>query len=281
MAPLRPKTTPARGVLRSDPETLPIAVTRFEPPADLAPFVEHFWIVRWDLRAHGPRTQEVLPHPSIHWVNEYPRSEIQGIVRGRFTRVLRGRGQVHSVKFRPGGFSAFVDTPMHRFTGKRSSAVRVLGPVLRGVAARVRDCSDAEAVDLLTDVLRRLEPTPDPAARRAGEIVLTIAADHEIISVAQVCARSDISRLNLQRLFRRKIGVSPKWVIQRYRLHEVVERIHALPPGESPPWAALAVDLGFTDQAHFARTFRAFVGVSPGHYVKRLRSGAAAAAHAS
>src|SRR5262245_31522636 len=99
MTPLRRKTDAPRGVLRTRDQALPIEVARFEPPDDLAPYVEHFWTVHWDLRTAGPHTQEVLPHPAVHWVNEYPRSEIQGIIRGRFTRVLRGRGGVHSVKF--------------------------------------------------------------------------------------------------------------------------------------------------------------------------------------
>jgi len=269
---LRPRTEPTRGVLRSRPDRLPIDVARFEPPEDLAPFVEHFWTVHWDLRDHKPHTQEVLPHPSMHWVTERNKSEIQGIIRGRFQRALKGRGYVQSVKFRPGAFSAFADVSLHAYVNKRVPAVKLLGPRVRGLAAKLRDKPDAEAIELLTETLRSFEPRLDPQAALAGKIVEGIARDREIISVAQVCDRWEIAPLRLQRLFRRKIGIAPKWVIQRYRLHEVIERVHAEPPEAMPPWAAMAAELGFTDQAHFARTFREFVGVTPGQYVRRMRA---------
>jgi AraC-like DNA-binding protein len=258
-------------VLRTRPERLPIDVARFEPPADLAPFVEHFWTVHWDLRGVGPHTQEVLPHPSLHWVTERNKSEIQGIVRGRFQRELRGRGHVQSVKFRPGAFGAFADVSLHPFVSQRVPAVQLLGPRVRSVPRQLRDATDAQAIEILCEVLRSFEPKLDAPAELAGKIVEDIARDREIISVAQVCERWDIAPLRLQRLFRRKIGIAPKWVVQRYRLHEVIERVHAEPLGRTPPWAALAAELGFTDQAHFARTFRQFVGVTPSQYVQRMR----------
>lgn len=275
MAGLPLKTDSPRGVLRTRPERLPIEVARFEPPADLAPFIEHFWTVHWDLRESGPHTQEVLPHPAMHWVTEPDKSEIVGITRGRFRRTLSGRGYVQSVKFNPGAFSAFADLPLDVYVDKRVPAWKVLGPRVRGVLERVRGRSDAEAIEVLCDTLRAFEPKLDASAKLAGDMVRDIEQNREILSVAQVCARWKIAPLRLQRLFRRKIGITPKWVIQRYRLHEVIERVHAEPPTAMPPWAELASELGFTDQAHFARTFRELVGVTPGRYVRRMREPAA------
>jgi AraC-like DNA-binding protein len=75
----------------------------------------------------------------------------------------------------------------------------------------------------------------------------------------------------LQRLFREYVGVSPKWVIQRYRLFEAAERLSA---GEVDD-AQLARELGYFDQAHFIRDFKAVVGRSPQAFVRDLASGSA------
>jgi AraC-like DNA-binding protein len=53
-------------------------------------------------------------------------------------------------------------------------------------------------------------------------------------------------------------------VIRRYRLHEAAEQLKGPDP---PPLAALAAALGYADQAHFARDFKAVVGRTPAVFV--------------
>lgn len=115
--------------------------------------------------------------------------------------------------------------------------------------------------------LCRLAPAPDERAELAGCIVARAAADREITRVEHLVRESGIGARALQRLFADYVGVSPKWVIQRYRLHEAAERIAA---GAVRDWAALALDLGYADQAHFIRDFRHWVGCSPGEYSREL-----------
>jgi len=47
---------------------------------------------------------------------------------------------------------------------------------------------------------------------------------------------------SLQRLFQEYVGVAPKWVIRRYRLHEVAAAIRD--GSGNPDWAELALDWG-------------------------------------
>jgi len=89
--------------------------------------------------------------------------------------------------------------------------------------------------------------TTDPALRRVGELA----------------AASGTSARSLQRLFADYVGVSPKWVMRRARLHEAAERADG---GELVDWAELAADLGYSDQAHLTRDFTATIGVPPTHY---------------
>jgi AraC-like DNA-binding protein len=56
-------------------------------------------------------------------------------------------------------------------------------------------------------------------------------------------------------------------VIQRYRLHEAIERVAE---GQIVDWSALAADLGYFDQAHFIKDFKALVGKSPTEYTRSL-----------
>ena len=74
---------------------------------------------------------------------------------------------------------------------------------------------------------------------------------------------SGLTARSLQRLFAEYVGVSPKWVMRRARLHEAAQRASG---GEPIDWAELAADLGYADQAHLSRDFTATLGVSPTKY---------------
>lgn len=85
--------------------------------------------------------------------------------------------------------------------------------------------------------------------------------------VADFADAHNMSVRSLQRLFSAYVGVSPKWVILRYRIHEALA--HATThtdPGTD--WATLANDLGYADQAHLIRDFTRTVGVPPAAYAQ-------------
>lgn len=124
---------------------------------------------------------------------------------------------------------------------------------------------DASMVALAEAFLRQHLPAMDPLVIHAGEIVDGIVHDRTLTSVEQLVRRWDIDKRRLQRLFSEYVGVGPKWVINRYRLHEAVER---LAQGGAVDWAQLALDLGYFDQAHFIRDFRKLVGRPPAAYTR-------------
>lgn len=72
----------------------------------------------------------------------------------------------------------------------------------------------------------------------------------------------------LQRLFADHVGVSPKWLLRRFRLQDVTDTLAAA-PGAPVDWAGLAADLGYVDQAHLSRDFAAMFGEPPTTYAAR------------
>ena len=110
----------------------------------------------------------------------------------------------------------------------------------------------------------------DIRAKGADSLVVTnVAQSNHARLHSSLAARFGLGVRALQRLFAEYVGVSPKWVIQRYRLHEAAERIARMRP-EELDGAALAADLGYADQAHFIRDFRRWVGFTPAEYARRF-----------
>jgi AraC-like DNA-binding protein len=258
----------SRGVLDFEVGSHWFDATQHPPPPDLAELVEHCWIVRWDLHGREPYQQHTLSNASCHLVVEPGRTRIQGVVTGRFTRLLEGAGRAFGVKFRPAGFRPFLGSPVSALADRTLPVSAVFGAGGAATVAQIEreNDDDARIVEMALELVRAHRPEPDPNVPMLNGIVALIVAERSITRVDDVVERAGIGKRSLQRLFSEYVGVSPKWVIQRYRLHEAVERLDA---GQHVHLAQLAVELGYFDQAHFVRDFKALVGKPPSAYTRR------------
>src|SRR5215831_2457883 len=100
---------------------------RCEPAPALAELVEHYWRVRWDVPGPEPYVQHTLSNASVHLCVQRGRSRIQGVVTGRFTTALSGRGRVFGVKFRPAGFRPFLGRPVSALADRTLPVAAVFG----------------------------------------------------------------------------------------------------------------------------------------------------------
>jgi AraC-like DNA-binding protein len=109
---------------------------------------------------------------------------------------------------------------------------------------------------------------PDPSYELVREIVTTMAADRSVARVDQITEQFGIPIRTLQRLFRRYVGVGPKWVLRRYRL----DGAELLAQGEVAELAELSASLGYFDQAHFSKEFKQQIGLTPAEYAARANA---------
>lgn len=258
---------PARGVLNQRLDLNRFQHLRQAPCDALAPWVEHFWHVGWDLEGRPDQQQETLPHPNVQLVVEDGQARLWGVHSGRFIKHLSGRGWVFGIKFRAAAFQPFWGRAVSQLANTSIAAEEVFGAAAQSLKSH-REwpgmdtlCAQAEAL-----LLAQLPP-PDPQVQALGDLVALIAQRSDWTSVEQLAEHSGHSVRQLQRLFGHYVGASPKWVIARYRLHEALARLQS---GEAQPDAALALELGYFDQAHFIRDFRRLVGRPPAAYLKTM-----------
>jgi AraC-like DNA-binding protein len=257
-------TALGRGVLRPDLAAAGFSLARSAPSEPLAPFVDYFWIVRWDRRGQPPHEQTILPHPNVHLVFEVSGAGIYGVDRRLFTRVLTGQGKVLGVRFRAGCFRPFWGAPISQLSDRVVPGVRVFGPLAEKTRQAIMCAeTDADMVGGAESLLFSALPDRDPVSDQVASLVELIGSDASLRRVDQLSVVSGLSVRGLQRLFSDYVGVSPKWVMRRARLHEAALRADS---GEPVDWAALAADLGYADQAHLTRDFTATIGVSPTRY---------------
>jgi AraC-like DNA-binding protein len=254
-----------RGILNAREGERHFAFARHAPSPELAAWVERHWTVRWDLRQAAPYAQETLPYPCVNMVIGTHRPGVHGVCTTRFVAELRGEGWVVGTKFRPGAFRPFVAFSMCELTDRELAVTHVFAPHGRALERDVHQArTDAERVTRVEAFLRSRLPPMDARALDAGRVVDRAQTDSTITTVGELAHRSGLGVRALERLFREYVGVSPKWVIRRFRVQEVAERAAAAEGRVD--WAAVALDLGYADQAHLARDFKAQVGRTPAQY---------------
>ena len=203
-------------------------------------------------------------------------AQIMGVLRGTLRMLIEGVGCVVGIKFRPGGFYPFVQQPVARLTDRAVPAEDVFDAAehpawARDVWGRAATCLGDDSVHAaiitahLDAFLEARLPGRDPIAEDIADLVALIAANGAVRRVGDLVRASGRSERTLHRLFVRYVGVSPAWVIRRYRLCAAAERLTASPPADV---RAVAGELGYADQAHLIRDFRATIGVTPGAYVQ-------------
>lgn len=258
-------TTSTHGILNPSAGRGNFTLDRVAPAADLAWLVERYWLIVWDIRGRETFAQETLPHPCVNLVIGTHRPGV-GLGTKRFVAELEGRGWVLGVKFRPGAFRAIWPHDAVELAGRERSIASVFGEegtaLEESVFARGGGAACIESVERF---LRSRGPVRDANVDLAARAVDVARADPSIGRARELADRVELSTRTLERLFHRHVGVSPKWIIRRYRVHEACERVAS---GEPPCWSALAQELGYFDQAHFIRDFKAQVGRTPAQYAE-------------
>ncbi len=232
----------------------------------------HFWTVEYALGS--PFSARTLPHPTTHVVFEMGHggraAQVAFPHTSRFERRLEGTGFVFGVKLRPAMAGAFYPAHAARLRGRVLRLEAVFSPVVAPLAQAIFEADRFKRrVEVATELLCRSRPVTSAELELARDVVERVEADRSLTTVGDVARTAGLAVRVLQRLFAAKVGVTPKWVLQRYRLHEAAARLEASAP---PSLASLAAELGYADQAHFTRDFSTVVGCSPRAYAHRARA---------
>ena len=128
---------------------------------------------------------------------------------------------------------------------------------------------DCELVGVLGDLLRRHSDLrvsgcthrPErPAVRLAREYIEAYCSAKIVLqSLADLVG---LSKYHFIRVFREATGLSPAQYQTQVRIQQAKGLLR-----QGHPISGVAARLGFSDQSHFTRQFKRWVGVTPGHYL--------------
>lgn len=280
----RGPTATRAGILRPEEFARHAALARHRCADVLDTYVEHYWGVTWQLPAGRTHLSSTLAHPAGHLTVEWgggtrrgarapgeaPSVWVTGVATRRFDVRINGTGGVLGVKFRPGGLAAMLSIdplPIRDATARGERLRPGLDELLVDLAVPLDDDSAGE----LDHRLSRLAPEPSAAYLQLLDVIEMALGNRALIRVEQLAEVAETSPRSLQRMFAKFLGVGPKWVLARYRLHDAVT---AIDEGYAGSLTDLAIELGWFDQAHFIADFSTLVGKTPDAYRRDRTRGA-------
>jgi AraC-like DNA-binding protein len=180
-------------------------------------------------------------------------------VRSTWLRFHDGIDQLN-VSFFPGVAGAFVSLPMSEVVGRVASPDDVWPRDFREAVAELQPLPVEERVSRLSDLLlSQLEPAREPGPQ-IREAIRLIDARRGRVRVHSLAEEVNLSVSQLERGFKRHVGVGPKLLARQTRTSALAAEAMSAP---TPDWAWLACQYGFSDQSHLTHEFRELMGFTP------------------
>ena len=254
------------GVLHQQQSQQHYQLRRYKPHSQYAELVEQYWFVDWKLPAKTIHTQQNLPDPNLHLVLEKNQLTLIGPVSKKYSYKMSGTGGIVGVKFALAALAPHLPHTMSYYVDKTLPASHLFTEdIAHHLVSLLQSSDDQQAVSCLEAYLKNLAVEHSDAQKQAATLVNLIKHSPHIYSVAQLADESGLSQRSIQRLCHRYIGLSPKWLIRKYRLHQALKQ---LDKGDVT-MIDLALRLGYSDQPHLIRDFKEIVGMTPKHYVEQ------------
>lgn len=262
-----------RGQLRPDDDM--VRVYRAPLSTRYADLARQVWVPQWSIPRDHSITVPVLSFPAINVVIGPDDAALRLPSPGLGTTTLTGTSWTCGLLLRAGAGRLVLGADLHR----RHEAPRPVphaDELMRELRATIPRTLVHDRAALAAHAFERwLEPLlsrVDDETRLVNAIVDAAEHDLQIATPRDLVERFGLTERTLQRLALRRIGLTPRWLIQRRRLQAAAYRLRTDP---TVPIAEVALDSGYCDQSHFTREFRAVLGSTPAVY-RRASSGSTA-----
>jgi AraC-like DNA-binding protein len=249
--------------------------TYHAPPPVLSGSVKVIWCAR------GTRDEFASPDPIVpdgcvemvfnlgdRFINAatgelQPRDLLAGQMTRPVVALPTGHVDLLGVRFHTARAGAALRVPMWELQDQLIAG----SEVIRGLSDLVdwlREVPESQRVTCLAASLRSQLVITDCDLKIDHALALIDRA-HGNIAVETIAKRVGISRRQLERLFREHVGLGVKHIARISRIHAVLDMLQQQPELSG---AEIAVDCGYSDQAHLIRECQELAGQTP----QRLKS---------
>ncbi|MCB9267856.1 MAG: helix-turn-helix transcriptional regulator [Lewinellaceae bacterium] len=259
-----------------------VLIKEYQPSPLLRPYVELFWEGQFNTNQAHLLVQKVLPngyleaiihlsdlHCELPDTTSYrPSSDytLIGLFAKPYEVHFKGPVKAFGIRFKPEGLYPLLGVPAAEVRGSFTDMDAFAGRDFREYCHRMRTTRlPAQRIALAEAFLQKRMKNKSPEMYYLNRAAEMIRRRNGLISIEELAHKAYISPRQLEREFKKKIGLTPKGYMRLARLNEV-NRL--LQKNELPGLTAIAFESGYADQAHFIRDFKQFTGEKPTVFLK-------------
>ena len=264
--------------------SMSVEITEYKPLPPLDSFVEFYWMGGFNTGRIPRFSQLVMPNGYVeliihltdqhcdlqsgsHW-GQSPDYTVIGLHTRPYEVRFRSHVRTFGIRFKPEGIYNLFGVPASLFSERFEDMETVLGRHFRDYCSRLREAEDIHQKQNMTHqyLLNQLQN------HHPEKTYLNCAADlirnaHAALKVEDLRGKVFISRRQLEREFREKIGLTPKQYMRIARLNAINRYLLS---GSNLNLGSLSLEAGFADQAHLCREFKTFAGLPPAKFIESL-----------
>lgn len=248
--------------------------TRITPHPDLRHLIECYWMMQSD--DARPTIEKIIPDGFTELIFNYGSAykaktkdawhlQTPNLLAGQISSYffLENTGPTGSfaIKLKPAALTQLFNLDMHQYLDKIVDLDSFPIPELASLKENLYPFKDKlQLTEVLDNHFIMLSKT---AGENPLEAVLAlIFTSNGMTNVAELCSVAGVSERQLERLFKKYIGLSPKYYSRIIRFNYIFQLIRA----KKSSWAEIVYQSGYYDQSHFIRNFKAFTGEDPSSY---------------
>lgn len=196
--------------------------------------------------------------------NEKTEESKNGGIKGQFDHPViieqAGNVDIIGVSFKPYGIYPFITPELSEITNLAGPLDLLIDDELKsrlfegkrsGNWVRILDQVLASKIDL-----------------NQGIHPVLLGTMHDLVNstrydIRQLCKDYGLSAKSLQRLYKAKVGITPKQFARIIRIRKLLKSISNM---QKPDWMKLVIDFDFYDRSHLCKEFHALTGINPTAY---------------
>lgn len=248
-----------------------------KPSAALSRYIDCYWLID-SQNDSSIYEQKIIPdgYPETifhykdkyqiniagHWEDQ-PSQLLAGQIKNHFYLRNTGASGMVGIKWQPAAIQILFGENMGLLTDRVIALPTTLATCFTSELLNIVNYEPPELAfkkldQLLTKVLSPL-PTATLPIEQALELIVKTKG---MISLGDIADHAALSERQLERQFKKCVGLGPKFYCRIVRFAYIFELMQQ----GNKSWSDLVYSSGFYDQSHFIKNFKAFTGEDPSAY---------------